>query len=293
MVDDAPRCSVLSAERGESMLGSAFEQSGVLLVEQPGPWGHAGLRESRFDPRTARALEERASRSDLRVLAVRRPGRSPDDQPRRWGLSLDGAVYWSSFERDEQLLDVPLDGSAGTVHTADTEPLYLVCAHSKRDVCCALRGRPLAADLQALRPGRVWECSHTGGHRFAPNLLVLPLGALYGRVPDGGAAEVVAAADRGEVIAGLLRGLTGHRPVEQVALGRLLARLDAALPSEATVEASVEVGPGRWQLRLTGRGQPWRAEIAVGTVAVPYSSCGKPAAKPQPRYSLLELAPDA
>jgi hypothetical protein len=298
------------------MLGTAFAQPGVLLVEQPGPWGPAGLSESRFDPELARALESRARAAGLRPLAIRRPGTHAERSgPRRWAvLPADRpapapttpadplpaprpaehhrrrTLTWSSFTDDAELLDVPLDGRTGT---PDPEPLYLVCAHSKRDVCCALRGRPLAADLQRLRPGRVWECSHTGGHRFAPNLLVLPLGALYGRVPDGGAAELVAAADRDEVIAALLRGLTGHPPVEQVALGRLLARRGVAAPAEAAIETSTEVEPGRWQLRLTDRGRPWRAEIAVDTVAVPFSSCGTPAAKPQPRYTVLDLAPEA
>lgn len=281
MVDDAPRCSVLSAERGESMLGSAFEQSGVLLVEQPGPWGHAGLRESRFDPRTARALEERASRSDLRVLAVRRPGRSPDDQPRRWGLSLDGAVYWSSFERDEQLLDVPLDGSAGTVHTADTEPLYLVCAHSKRDVCCAVRGRPLAKALEQLRPGRVWECSHTGGHRFAPNVLVLPLGALYGRVEPGGVDELVALSETGRVRPDLLRGLIGYSPVEQAALGHAMQTLRVTSPAEFAVAGSAELAPDQWTVRLLHEGAQYDVELSVATADVTFTSCAKPGPKPQ------------
>ncbi|MCU1658509.1 MAG: Sucraseferredoxin family protein, partial [Pseudonocardiales bacterium] len=39
------------------MLGTAFPAARVLLVEQPGPWGRDGLRDSRFDTRVADALE--------------------------------------------------------------------------------------------------------------------------------------------------------------------------------------------------------------------------------------------
>lgn len=279
------------------MLGTAFAQPGVLLVEQPGPWGHAGLTESHFDTGVARALESRARDAGLRVLAIRRPGAHADRVgPRCWAVlpasppaetRVPRAVAWSSFTADAELLDAPLDGSTGE---PDAEPLYLVCAHSKRDVCCALRGRPLAAELDTLRPGRIWECSHTGGHRFAPIVLALPIGALYGRVPDGGAADLVAATERGEVIPHRLRGLIGHAPVAQVALGALLAHGGWTSPSAVAVTASTEAEPGRWRVELRAPDGRWRAEIAVESVPTPYASCAKPTAGPQPRYTLLELS---
>ncbi|MGH8861361.1 MAG: sucrase ferredoxin, partial [Jatrophihabitantaceae bacterium] len=70
------RCALHAQLRGDPMLGTAFPASRVLLVEQPGPWGRAGLRQSRFDPAIAAALEARAGEHGVRVLAVRRPGRT-------------------------------------------------------------------------------------------------------------------------------------------------------------------------------------------------------------------------
>ena len=95
--------------------------------------------------------------------------------------------------------------------------LYLVCTHGRHDACCALRGRAVAAKLAAHRPSQVWECSHVGGDRFAPNVLVLPHGLTYGRVEPARALDLVAAQERGEVVVDLLRGRSVFRPPVQAA----------------------------------------------------------------------------
>src|SRR4029077_16896876 len=197
---------------GDPMLGTAFPASRLLLVEQPGPGGRAGLPASPFNraaPAGARrpptrsragALVAPAAERGIRVLAIRRPGRTPQRIVRRWALidcrSGREAARWGSYESDAELLELPLDGSRGE----PTQQLaYLVCTHSKHDTCCALRGRNVAMALHEVRPGLVWECSHVGGERFAANVLVLPTGLLYGRVLPFAAAEFVAAAEAGEV----------------------------------------------------------------------------------------------
>lgn len=276
------------------MLGTAFTEPGVLLVEQPGPWGHAGLSASRFDAAVAEALAARARSAGLRVLAIRRPAGGFDGPRRRWAISRrGGALVWSDFGEDAELLDAPLDGSVGEL---DPEPLYLVCAHGKRDVCCALRGRPLAAALEARRPGRVWECSHTGGHRFAPIVLALPTGALYGRVPESdadGPEALITATERGEVIPALLRGLIGFTPVEQAAIGHLMIARSLRDPGTVTVRSSVETEPGSWDVQLrvctdpAAAGSQWLVRLAVETAEITYASCAKPAAKHEREIRLV------
>lgn len=202
------------------MLGTAFPASRLLLVEQPGPWGRAGLSGSRFDARVARELERAAVEASVRVLAIRRIGRSPRGEPRRWFLvdcrSGHRSVRSGTYTEDAELLDFASDDTIGG--DVVEGPLHLVCAHSKHDACCALRGRPVAAALAAVRPGQVWECSHLGGDRFAANVLVLPHGLLYGRVLPDSAQEFAEAADDGVVLASLLRGRVGFAPVVQAAL---------------------------------------------------------------------------
>lgn len=233
------------------MLGTAFPANRLLLVEQPGPWGRSGLPSSRFDRTTATALEARADAAGVRVLAIRRPGRTPRAAIRRWAL-VDcrpghTSLRWGRYHADAELLDVALDGSAGV---ADEAPLYLVCAHSKHDACCALRGRAVAAALTTERPGRVWECSHVGGDRFAANVLVLPAGLLYGRVLPFAAPEFVEAAERGEVVGALLRGRIGLKPVAQAALAFAYEHLAVRRAEALAVVAVRTTGEGESVVRI-------------------------------------------
>ncbi len=56
-----------------------------------------------------------------------------------------------------------------------TSPLLLVCAHGRRDACCAKLGTPVYESLSPhVDPGLLWQSSHHGGHRFAANVLVAP-----------------------------------------------------------------------------------------------------------------------
>lgn len=271
------RCSVLAAERGEPMLGSAFAQGGLLLVEQPGAWGRAGLAESDFDPDVARVLEARADDLGLRLLAIRRPGRTARG-PRAWAVKLPGqpALRWSSYTLDEELVEAALDGAA------DSEPTYLVCAHGKRDQCCALRGRPVAAALEQLAPGRVWECSHTGGHRFAPIVLAVPSGvagaALYGRVEVADLPSLITATGLGQALPERLRGLAGRSPAAQAAIAT--AMLETGIVGFDDWTATYE--GDRWRLS----GPDLSAEVVITETVdeEPFPSCGKPGPEPQRHY---------
>ena len=133
------------------MLGTAFPAAELLLVEQPGPWGRGGLSNSHCDPAIAAEVTARFERAGIRVLSIRRPGRSGDSASRRWArvdcrTGREGIV-WGSFETDAQLLDLPLHPVIEPVDNP-AESVFLVCTHGSHDACCALRGRPVAAALQ-------------------------------------------------------------------------------------------------------------------------------------------------
>jgi hypothetical protein len=255
------------------MLGTAFPAARLLLVEQPGPWGERGLRDSRFGVQ-ATTLLDRAAASGLRVQAVRRPGRTPRDAERRWALvdTRDGAesLRWGTYRSAADLLDLPFDGAAGE---PDDRPIYLVCAHSKHDTCCALRGRPVAAALHELRPGRVWETSHVGGDRFAANVLVLPAGLLYGRVLPFAAAEFVAAAEAGDVVGALLRGRVGLPSAAQAALAFAHDHLALRHRHDLRVESTGPVVDGMSVVRLHGPHGPLVVTVQVERVPATGLTC--------------------
>jgi hypothetical protein len=67
------------------------------------------------------------------------------------------------------------------------------------------------------RPGRVWETTHLGGHRFAPTAVTLPSGAVHGRLDTGSATRLLAATERGETVLESLRGRSTWPPPAQAA----------------------------------------------------------------------------
>jgi (2Fe-2S) ferredoxin len=212
MTDPGPltpstRCAALSLARGDSVHGSAAPVSRWFLIEAPGPWGRDALLSSRLDAGLARELDRRCRAAGVRAMLIRRPGRAVAADPKRWAfvdsrLGQEGA-WWGVYDRDRDLVDVPLDGTGGQRSNA---PAYLVCTHARHDACCAIRGRPVAAAFAALRPEQTWECSHTGGDRFAANVVVLPHGLYYGTVAVARVPDLITAHEAGRVVPDLFRG---------------------------------------------------------------------------------------
>uniref|UniRef100_UPI002FD90BE7 sucrase ferredoxin n=1 Tax=Dietzia sp. TaxID=1871616 RepID=UPI002FD90BE7 len=190
------RCS--SASVDEPLPGTASHQRRWVLLEHPGAWGRDILNGSVFGEDLTERLREHLDAADARLLLIRRPGRGGQNVPRHHVYLVDTAPGSESLlvlelESPADLLEIDLrtgarsEGAAGVLSEPRevTAPIGLVCTHGKRDQCCALLGRPVAgalegrlgAELACADPAAgIWECSHTGGHRFAPVLLVMPEG---------------------------------------------------------------------------------------------------------------------
>nr|WP_257908232.1 sucrase ferredoxin [Janibacter limosus] len=122
-----------------------------------------------------------------------------------------------------------------------TEPLLLVCTHGRKDVCCAIDGRVVAAVLDDALPGAVWETTHLGGDRFAGNVALLPEGSQYGRLDGDVAPQVVLDHLDGRVDLDRWRGRCSRHPAARVAVHDLLGSdADVRLPdvSPPVVEAT-------------------------------------------------------
>ncbi|HEY6795011.1 MAG TPA: sucrase ferredoxin [Kineosporiaceae bacterium] len=223
----------MSRARGETPVATAPPARRLLLVEVPGPWGRAGLTGSRLTPRVTGLLAAAADAAGVRVQLVRRPGRHPGP-PRAaagssigrhaWALADPDAevVHWGGWSVETELLDVDLSQPLAEA-PAGPQRLALVCTHARHDVCCAVRGRPVAEALARSGLGRqVWETSHLGGDRFAANLLLLPEGEVFGRLDETSAVDAVRALDGGRLVLPYYRGRVGRAPAVQAA-GHLAA----------------------------------------------------------------------
>ncbi len=220
-----PRCALQSLEVAEPLWGTAPHHRGWLFLEVPGPWGARLLAQSHLPPETKAWLRDLRRETGLRLSFLRREGATPP--PWRAFLWLSGPAGETCARWDlptlEALRALPLRAWVAGERPLPaaarcTEPAYLVCVNAQRDACCGHFGPRLYRALQDLRPAHAWMTTHIGGHRFAPNLLVLPQGLVYGRVRSAeDAAAVVQALERGEVHLGLLRGRVALPPPAQAA----------------------------------------------------------------------------
>ena len=235
-----PRCSVAAADRADPLRGTAPPARRWLLLEHPGPWRVDALAGSGLDPQVLQALGTAAAATATRILLIRRPGRSTAAPRRRWLLTGPGTPTTSGSWADDHELSAAVEAlrrppSAPSAAAEPAEPVLLVCAHGVHDACCAIRGRPVAAALDARWPGQVWECSHVGGDRFAPNVVVLPDGYYYGGLDAEEAVETVAAHLAGQVRTPFLRGMARFPPPQQAAVVAVHERYGPLGPDAVTV----------------------------------------------------------
>lgn len=249
------------------MIATAPPARRWLLIEREGPWPRRAL--DVFEPGEAREVAARANALGARVSLIRRPARHPRTPgPFRWAVADIRAgregIRWNVAEALGELVQRPWEVDAG-----EGEPVALVCCHSKHDVCCALRGRPVAAALEPLWPGRVWECSHLGGDRFAATAVLLPHGLCYGRLDPQIGPVVLAAYEDGRVLPEHLRGRSAFSRHVQAAqaLVRQAGIADDGIDSlrplhvEALHGGATEVVLGDPDVRIRFR----EREVSLGT----------------------------
>jgi (2Fe-2S) ferredoxin len=235
------RCSDAARTRDDPIAGTAPPVLRWLLLEHPGPWRIDAVAGLPLSPDVRAALTHAAARAGARILLVRRPGRPVLGAPRHWMIAdQDGATVTGPWRDEEDLQMAAAALETPAPRDGRRDPLILVCTHGVHDVCCAVRGRPVAEALEKRFPGQVWECSHVGGDRFAPNVVVLPDGFYYGLLDVDSAVSTVERHLGGDVPVAHLRGVARFAPPLQAAVAEAYRRL-APLPPGA-VHAGAEGG---------------------------------------------------
>lgn len=225
------------------MAGTAPPTRRWLLLEHPGPWRIDAIAGAGIAPEILSILLAGAG-ADTRVLLVRRPGRVDRRAPRSWILAgLDSDTITGPWRHDDDLLDAAAALVGDSRGAALSQPVVLVCTHGVHDVCCALRGRPVAAALASRWPELVWECSHIGGDRFASNVVLLPDGFYYGNLDPESALTTVDAHLAGRVLPDRLRGMARFLPPVQAAVIAAYQHYGLLAPSDVSVRRTEHIGP--------------------------------------------------
>lgn len=261
-------CAAESLLRGEPLRATASRVTRWLLIEQPGPWGREALMESRLEPRVAMTLRSRARRLKVRVVLIRRPTREQRDRRRAYLVRTQRSGSWAAgFDVDspEELehLDLSLLDEAEPPPDASPAPgtLRLVCTNGRHDPCCADRGRPVIRALVDADEPEVWECSHVGGDRFAANVVFLPHGVYYGRVPPEQASHLVRELDDGLLDLEHYRGRSCDQPLVQAAEIFLREELGERRLDALDLRGSLAAGPDRATVAFEHEGEPYDVSV--------------------------------
>lgn len=263
-------CAAVRAALDEPLVATAPERAASwLLVEHPGPWPSDGLPGDL--PAEAAAVLDAATEVGIRPQLVRRVTGRRRDVSTVVTASCRPGNPWTERRTLTDLRDLAdldlgalAEGRPPRFGSLAAEPVVLVCTHGRRDVCCARLGRPLAVLLDAQLPGLVWETTHVGGDRFAPNVVTLPGGSYHGGVTTREVPALAAALTAGQVLLPRFRGRAGMSAAEQAADHFLrqqtgahdldAVRVVACTPSpsgDTCVEAVV--GAARWCVHVTVR----------------------------------------
>lgn len=296
-------CASASRLLAEPLAGTAATARTWLLIEQPGPWGSDALASSHLDPSVGRALDEAAAGTGVRIALIRRPGRHADcHHPAGRRVFAAHTAPGASWIRTADLTDpaqlLGLDFAAlgagrhdGLWEPYEGDPLALVCTNGRRDRCCALLGRPLAAELAASDCGEVWEITHLGGHRFAPTLMVLPYGYAYGRATAQDVKEALEAAREGRIATTGCRGRSAwERPAQAAELA--VRDLTGEERADALDVTAAEGAAPRWTVTVAHTdGRAWQAVVEQGAAEQPRpESCGRAPGSPA-RMDVVSVAP--
>ena len=265
------RCAVLTRESDEPVAGTAPHAPRWVCLEHRGSWPHDIARHP--DPAVA-DFARRAASAGLRLLLIRRHGRRLGDAPAHvfWADTRCGTATVGTVAGPDELAGLTLPGPDDPLPgTPLADPLLLVCTHGRRDRCCAVDGRALTAALTAAAEPDVWECSHLGGHRFAPTALVLPTGYVYGNLDLDSAISARKAAAAGEVATDCCRGRSTWSPAGQVA--ELAVRAASGLRDADALDVGPDIGD---TVQVTTRsGQRWVVEVERVEIGVCRpASCG-------------------
>jgi hypothetical protein len=292
------RCSALSHQLNELQFGTASTVRSWILLEQPGPWGVEVPIQSRLRRRIARALHRLAVDLRIRVVLIRRHGRS-DPATRHCYLARtapDGVwMEHAVLRHPAELLQADLTnlarGEPVRLGEPDPGPLFLVCTNGRRDPCCAERGRPLARALDRAFGDRVWECSHIGGDRFAGNLVCFPHGMYFGRLDPSDGPRVAAEYARGVIDLDHYRGRPAFDFAVQAAEHFLRVRRGLVGVDDLTLVSHSDAEDGRVSSRFAdASGSTFSVTVAPAGRESQRLTCHSAVAAPPRSFELVELS---
>jgi hypothetical protein len=259
-------CAELALAEGATLPGTADVVDAWIMLEYLPAWTAKATSDNSLAAATRAWLDRLRLDAVARGLKPRQQFiRRPELDRTRVTLmiAVDGALHRVEANDYDALCELSLNDVLARTPIQSRQ--YFVCTNGQRDLCCARFGLPTYAALRERVGERVWQTTHVGGHRFAPNVLTLPQAALYGRVGTTDVEAFLAAIENDRLAAPWLRGRTRYSPEVQAAEAALLA-----LGLDTTGAVSTQaLGDGGMRVAFGSNA----AQVRHGTAVDVQSSC--------------------
>jgi hypothetical protein len=290
-------CRELSATLAEPLIGTAVPVNTWFLLEYTQPWYEKvteEIQESQLPPAVQRWLAEQLARVENgRLQFIKQQPAVPTHPLHFYVASLHShhsVVYRFQLPDYNALLEIDIDdlltGQRRYEPYRYHKPLFFVCTHGKRDRCCALHGLLLYYGLDKVMGFDVWQTTHLGGHRFAPTLLSLPDGHVYGRLSPADVPHLLASQQEQHVLLDNLRGYSGYDTVTQIADHHLRHSLNQINWQALQHLHTTAIAPDRWQAVFRANGQTISVEVETADSLTLSASCSATKQKTIPQYRI-------
>lgn len=217
-------CAPLSLLHDAPLYGTATAAATWFLLEYNAPWTAKATDDNQLPLSVNHWLQSLvAQNSHSRVQFIRQPI-SPTPGQITFYAATAGHLYRHQVTDYADLLQMDLAALCDLACRVD-EQVYLVCTNGKRDYCCGKWGAAayrlldsyLKQEPHSTLCEQVWMSTHLGGHRFAPTLLVLPVGMMYGLVQPNEIPAWLQAQRGQELYLSRYRGRSQYPPTVQAA----------------------------------------------------------------------------
>jgi hypothetical protein len=310
-------CSHSSLIVNEPLPGTAPHGEVWMLLEYDGIWGEKAFDESKLPLSVKsylRQLREQIPSSRLLLIRQHLVRKVPRDSGRlsinhsrqgiRFFLALatqqEPRLYDFHLDRYEDLLDLDIQGAATRkdIYDADLSDkiLTLICTNGRRDWCCARYGPEIYQSIlqsagESAASMDIWQSSHLGGHRFAPNIVCFPEGLFYGRIENNELQIFLSYISQRRIYLAKARGRACYPAPVQAAEVYLRQRSGLSEQDDYQLIHNVERRSGEWEVLLRSQqtGQIYTLNIFKdNTSEQVFKSCNDPVASPLVVYRLVE-----
>ncbi|HMJ46664.1 MAG TPA: sucrase ferredoxin [Ferruginibacter sp.] len=179
-----PFCSINSINRAEKIYGTATTAINYILIEYNRAWGKNPILESEI-PETIKSFlfKEIENKVFSKIVLIKKSNNTSLNTINLFAINnreVNPFINHIIIDNYWDILNINISELFSN-STVINKSLYLVCTNGKKDKCCSKFGLPIYNQMSLILDN-VWQCTHIGGDRFAPNVIHFPYSHFYGHL---------------------------------------------------------------------------------------------------------------